>query len=95
MGAIGVDLTKEVSDIVIMGDDILKVRDVIDLSKYTKKIVLQNIVFILITKILAMGISILGILDSYAMLVAIFADVGVCLLCIYNALRILNYKFKK
>lgn len=90
LGGIGVDLAKEAADIVIMNDDINKVKKVIDLSIFTKKIIIQNIVFILFTKILAMIISLTGILDSYAMLVAIFADVGVCLLCILNSLRIIK-----
>ena len=78
-----------------MSDDILKVNDVIVLSRLTKNIIIQNIVFILVTKLIAMLISGLGLLDSYAMLVAIFADVGVCLICILNSLRILKLRIRK
>lgn len=95
LGGIGSDLAKEAADIVIMNDDISKVGEVIDISKFTKRIILQNVIFILLTKIIAMTISIAGILSSYAMLIAIFADVGVCLLCVLNSLRILSFKDKK
>lgn len=95
LGGIGSDLAKETADVVIMNDDIYKIIDVINISKYTKKIIVQNVVFILLTKLLAMAISMSGLLSSYAMLLAIFADVGVCLLCILNSLRILTFKTKK
>ena len=94
LGGIGVDLAKEAADIVIMNDDISKVKDIITLSKKTKRIMVENIVFILFTKILAMIISLIGILDSYTMLLAIFADVGVCLICILNSLRLLKINIK-
>lgn len=94
LGGIGSDLAKETADIVIMNDDISKIKDVICLSKYTKKVITQNVIFILLTKLIAIGISMSGVLESYAMLVAIFADVGVCLLCILNSLRILSFKNK-
>lgn len=94
LGDIGSSLAKEASDIVIMNDDISRVSDIIKLSKFTKKIIVENLIFILITKLLAMLISITGILNSYAMLIAIFADVGVCLLCVLNSLRIMKYRNK-
>ena len=94
LGGIGVDLAKEAADIVIMNDDISKVKEIITLSKKTKRIMVENIVFILFTKILAMIISLIGILDSYTMLLAIFADVGVCLICILNSLRLLKINIK-
>lgn len=94
LGGIGVDLAKEAADIVIMNDDISKVKDIITLSKKTKRIMVENIVFILFTKILAIIISLIGILDSYTMLLAIFADVGVCLICILNSLRLLKINIK-
>lgn len=94
LGGIGVDLAKEAADIVIMNDDISKVKDIITLSKKTKRIMVENTVFILFTKILAMIISLIGILDSYTMLLAIFADVGVCLICILNSLRLLKINIK-
>lgn len=94
MGAIGSDSAKEASDIVIMNDDILKIKNVINISKYTKKIIIQNIIFALSVKLIALIIGITGILASLAMIIAIFADVGTCLICILNSMRILKYKTK-
>ena len=95
LGDIGSSLVKETSDIVIMNKSIHKVIEIVRLSKYTKKIIISNLVIILLSKLLAMFISLSGILDSYAMLIAIFADVGVCLICVFNSLRILKYDEKK
>ena len=92
LGGIGSDLAKESADVVIMNDDLSKVNEIIKISKFTKSIIVQNLVFILLTKIIAIIISITGVLDSYAMLIAIFADVGVCLLCVLNSLRVLYKK---
>lgn len=94
MGAVGSDSAKEASDIVIMNDDISKIKNAINISKFTRKVVTQNIVFALVVKILALVIGITGILSSLGMLIAIFADVGTCLICILNAMRVLRYKEK-
>lgn len=93
-GDIGSGLVKETSDIVVMNKSIYKVVEIIKLSKFTKKVIVSNLVIILISKLLAMFISLSGFLDSYAMLIAIFADVGICLICVFNSLRILKYKQK-
>ena len=63
----------------------------INISKFTKKILIQNIVFALVVKLIALIIGTLGILGSYGMLLGVFADVGVCLITILNTLRILKY----
>ena len=63
----------------------------IKISKFTKKILVQNIVFALTVKFVALIIGMLGILGSYGMLLGVFADVGVCLITILNTLRILKY----
>ncbi len=94
MGGVGSDSAKECADIIIMNDDILKISDGIKISKRTKFIVWENIIFTLFVKLCALVISISGILSQYAMLVDLFADVGVCLICILNVLRILKYKIK-
>lgn len=94
MGAVGSDSAKEVSDIVIMNDDISKVKTAIDISKYTKKIVTENIIFALAIKLIALIIGITGVLSSLGMLIAIFADVGTCLICILNVMRILRCRKK-
>lgn len=94
MGGIGSDSAKECADIVIMNDDISKIVNAIDISRYTKKIVLENIIFSLCVKLFALVVSVTGILENYAIYVALFADVGVCILAILNVIRILRYKSK-
>ena len=95
MGAGGSDSAKECADIVIVDDNIYKVKEAINVAKFTNKIVLENIIFALFVKVLALVIGIWGILDNYAMIIAIFADVGVCLLVVLNSLRILKHKVNK
>ncbi|MBP5408440.1 MAG: cadmium-translocating P-type ATPase [Bacilli bacterium] len=95
MGGIGSDSAKQCADVIIMKDDILKVKDAIEISKYTKKIILENIIIALGFKLIALVVSMLGILSSFAMIVALFADVGVCIIDILNVLRILKFKNKK
>lgn len=92
MGIIGSDATIESSDVVIADDNIAKVSTLIDISKYTKKIVLENIVFSAVTKLTFL---VLGALGITGMLLAVFADVGVTLLAILNSLRVLNYSKDK
>ena len=81
--------------IVIADDDVSKVKDAIKVARFTNFIVLENIIFALAVKVIALAIGIWGILDNYAMLLAIFADVGVCLLVVLNSMRILRYKVNK
>ena len=95
MGALGSDSAKEASDIVIMNDDINKVHDAIKIAKYTKFIVVENIILALTIKLAALIIGILGVLKSFGMIIAIFADVGICIIAILNVMRILKYKLKK
>ena len=94
MGGIGSDSAKEAADVVIMNDDLNKIYEVINVSKFTKFIILENIIFALSFKIIALVLSIVGVLGSYMMILAVFADVGVCLLAILNSLRILKKKVK-
>ena len=95
MGGIGADSAKEAADIVIMNDDINKIASSIEISKFTHRIVVQNIVFALVVKILAMIIGGLNLLGAFGMYVAVLSDVGVCLITILNTLRILIKKVKK
>lgn len=88
MGGIGSDAAIDASDIVIMNDDLSRINKAIDISVITKKIVWQNITFVLIIKVLVLLTAALGYSN---MLFAIFADVGVTLLTIINTFRI----FKK
>jgi len=94
MGTLGSDIAKEASDIVIVNDDVSKISDAILYARFTRRIVTQNIIMCLAIKIITMIIGVLGILESYGMIIAIFADVGTCLLAILNVMRILYYKKK-
>ena len=84
MGALGSDAAIEAADIVLMDDKLDKICDTILLSRRTRRIVLQNIVFALGVKALAL---ILGAIGIVGLGVAIFADVGVAVLAILNSMR--------
>ena len=85
----GSDIAVETADIVLMTDEPEKITEAISISKRTKKIVNQNIVIILIAKILFLLLSVFGKTNMW---IAVFADVGVALITIFNSLRIFNYK---
>lgn len=89
MGGMGSDAAKQSADVIIMNDDIDKIPAAIKISKSTKRIVLENIIFSLSVKFI---ILILGAFGIASMLMAIFADVGVSFLCILNAVRFLLNK---
>ena len=86
----GADIAIETSDIAIMSDEPSKVVDILKISRKTKKIVKQNIIFALSIKVIFLVCS---IVFTVPMWFAIFADVGVALITIINALRIFNIKF--
>ena len=88
MGGIGSDASIEASDIVIMNDDLTKIHTTNIIANFTKRIVLENIIFVLFIKLLVLILATLGYAN---MIYAIFADVGVTLLTIINTFRI----FKK
>lgn len=87
MGGIGSDAAIEAADVVIMTDEISKIADAIDISKKTMKIVKENILFAISVKIIVLILSMLGIVTMWS---AVFSDVGVSVLAILNALRILK-----
>lgn len=89
MGGIGSDASIEAADIVIMDDDIGKIGTAMNISKHTLKIVRQNIVFALGIKILFLILGALGISNMW---MAVFADVGVSVIAILNAMRSLKVK---
>ncbi|MBF4693077.1 heavy metal translocating P-type ATPase [Fusibacter ferrireducens] len=89
MGSIGSDAAIEASDIVFMTDEPSKLVTAISISKFTKRIVSQNIIFALGIKILIM---ILGVIGFGTMWLAIFGDVGVALLAVLNSSRVLRFK---
>lgn len=83
------DLAIEVSDIIIMNNDIRLLDKAIKIAKKTRSIATQNIVFSMIVKALFLGLSALGIMWMW---LSLFADVGIALLCVLNALRIIYQK---
>lgn len=87
MGSLGSDAAIEASDIVIMTDEPSKIVDAIKISKKTMKIVRENIIFAIGVKITVLILSLLGIATMWS---AVFADVGVSVIAILNALRILK-----
>lgn len=91
MKSIGSDVAIEASDIVLMDDDLYSIPKAIKISKKTKRIVIQNIIFSLTVKFLVM---LMAIILSVPMYLAIIADVGVALIAILNSLRILYGKLE-
>ena len=89
MGGLGADSSIEAADIVLMTDELSKIVDAIKLSKRTMKIVKQNIIFAIFIKILVLILSAFGISTMWE---AVFADVGVSIIAIINALRVLRVK---
>lgn len=89
MGGAGSDAAIEAADIVIMTDEPSKLADAMKISKKTMKIVKENIIFAITVKIVVLLLSALGLATMWA---AVFADVGVSVIAILNALRILRVK---
>jgi len=85
MGGIGSDATIETADVVIQSDQPSKIPLAIRISKFTHRIVWQNIGFALGIKVLIMALATVGLANMWA---AIFADVGVALIAIANAIRV-------
>ena len=89
MGGLGSDLTIEAADIVLLKDQPMDVFRAIEIAKKTRKIMITNLIFIFTVKIF---ILILGSLGYASMWAAVFADVGVALLAVLNAVRILHHE---
>ena len=87
MGAMGSDAAIEAADVVLMDDDPLKISKAIKISRKCLNIVYQNIVFALVIKFACLGLGAVGIANMWF---AIFADVGVMILAILNAVRALR-----
>ncbi|MBQ7593372.1 MAG: cadmium-translocating P-type ATPase [Synergistaceae bacterium] len=84
MGALGSDAAIEAADVVLMDDDVLKVPKAVKISRKTMRIVKENIYFSVGVKILCLILGALGIANMW---LAIFADVGIMILCVINAIR--------
>jgi Cd2+/Zn2+-exporting ATPase len=93
MGGIGSDSAIEASDIVIMDDDLRRIAFLKSLAKLNKFVVNWNLYFAIIIKITTLILNSLGLLGKYAIIAAIFADVGVTIICCINSLMI-NFKKK-
>lgn len=87
MGGVGSESAIEASDVVIMTDNVSKILDAIKISKKTCGIIRQNLVFAITVKVLILFLSTIGLSDMWQ---AVFADVGVTILTIFNTLRILK-----
>ena len=89
MGSMGSDAAIEAADIVLMDDDPAKIALAMDISKRTLRIVYQNIIFALGVKIIVLLLGALGIANMW---LAVFADVGVSVIAILNAMRAMRIK---
>ena len=87
MGALGSDMAIETADVVIQTDQPSRVANAIDIGQRTRRIVTQNIAFAIAIKVLVMILGVIGIANMWE---AVFADVGVALLCVLNSLRLMR-----
>lgn len=89
MGALGSDAAIEAADVVLMDDDPLQITKAIKIARKCMRIVYQNISFALIVKFICLILGAVGIANMW---LAIFADVGVMIIAVLNAIRALNVK---
>ena len=87
MGGLGSDAAIEAADVVIMTDEPSKMLDLMDIAKKTLSIAKQNVIFALTVKLLVLVLCAVGIVNMWA---AVFADVGVSVIAILNAMRALK-----
>lgn len=87
MGALGSDMAIETADVIIQTDQPSRVADAVKLGHRTRSIVRQNIAFAIGVKVLVMVLGVVGIANMWE---AVFADVGVALLCVLNSLRLMR-----
>lgn len=88
MGALGSDAAIEAADIVLMTDDLAKLPVALDIASWTRRIVWQNIFFALGVKAIVLVMGALGVATMWE---AVFADVGVALIAVLNAMRVLRH----
>ena len=89
MGGLGSDAAIEAADVVLMDDDPLKISMAIKISRKCMRIVYENIIFALGIKLICLALGALGIANMW---LAIFADVGVMVIAVINAIRALKVK---
>jgi len=88
MGGIGSDAAIEAADVVILSDDLNALPKAIKIARYTHKIIWQNILFSFGTKGIILVLAVFGLANMW---LAVFADVGVAIIAILNAIRVLRY----
>lgn len=88
MGQFGSASAVEASDVVVMNDDLRKIPQAVSLARRTYKLAMQNIVFVIACKLLILVLGAMGIAGIW---VAIFGDVGLCVLAVLNAMRALTW----
>ena len=95
MGLAGSDLAIESSDAVIMNDDLDGINKTIKISKSNYRTVMANLIFAISAKIIVMILNLIPNLpiESFIMWLAIFADVGVTIICVLNSLRLMTKKY--
>lgn len=91
MGGLGSDAAIETADVVILDDKLSRLPAAIKISRRTMKIVYQCVLIAFLAKLAVIVLELLGIAGMWS---AVFADVGVTIICILNSLRALNYKVK-
>ena len=91
MGGVGADSAIEASDIVLMSDEVERIPQAIEISKYTRKIIKQNLIFAMSVKLIILLLSVFGYANMW---LAVFGDTGVTLITILNTLRIIK-KYNK
>lgn len=89
MGGVGSDAAIEAADVILMKDSVKSFVECLYISKFTRKIVIQNIWIALGTKLFVMILGLMGIANMWE---AVFSDVGVATIAIFNSMRIMNYK---
>ena len=87
MGGLGSDAAIEAADVVLMTDEPSKLAEAVRIARFTKRVVWQNIIFALGTKSLFLFLGAMGVATMWE---AVFADVGVALLAVFNAMRVMR-----
>ncbi len=89
LGMRGTDSAKESADLIIMSDNLTRIPEAISLARKTLRIAKENIAFAIFVKLLVLTFAALGIANMW---LSVFADVGVCVLCVLNSMRLLLKK---
>ena len=87
MGALGSDAAVETADIVLMTDDLARLPDALRVAKRVRRVAVQNVMIALGIKLAVLILAALGMAGMWA---AVFADVGVALICVLNAMRVMR-----